>query len=70
MMFNPNMMNPNMANNPMDIQNKFNQFVQNFRQGNQDPRQKIQELLDSGKMSQQQYNQLRQMANKFLGTNY
>ena len=65
------MMNQNMLNNPMDFQNRFNQFVQNFRnQGNQDPRQKIQELLDSGKMSQQQYNQLRQVANRFLGTNY
>ena len=62
----------NMQNNQMsDFQNKFNQFVQNFRsQGNQDPRQKIQELLDSGKMTQQQYNQLRQIANRFLGTNY
>ena len=65
------MMNPNMMNNPMDFQNKFNQFVQNFQnQGNQDPRQKIQELLDSGRMTQQQYNQLRQVANKFFGTNY
>ena len=60
----------NPMNNAQNIQNQFNQFVQNFRQGNQDPRQKIQELLDSGRMTQQQYNQLRQMANKFLGTNY
>ena len=60
----------NPMNNAQNMQNQFNQFVQNFRQGNQDPRQKIQELLDSGRMTQQQYNQLRQMANKFLGTNY
>lgn len=40
----------------------FNQFRQNF-QG--DPRQKVQELLNSGKMSQQQYNQLSDMARRF-----
>lgn len=65
------MMNQTPFSNPQDFQNKFNQFVQNFRsQGNQDPRQKIQELLNSGQMSQQQYNQLRNIANQFLGTNY
>ena len=58
-------------NSPWDLQNKFNQFVQDFKkQENQDPQQKVQELLDSGKMSQEQYNRLRQMANMFLGTNY
>ena len=58
-------------NSPWDLQNKFNQFVQDFqKQANQDPQQKVQELLESGKMSQDQYNKLREMANKFLGTNY
>ena len=60
-------------NNQMDMQNlqsRFNQFVQNFKQGGKDPKEQIQELLNSGKMTQQQYNQLRQVANRFLGTNY
>lgn len=38
---------------------QFNQFKQNFAG---DPRQKVQELLNSGQMSQQQYNQLASMA--------
>lgn len=37
----------------------LNQFKNNF-QGN--PADKVQELLNSGKMTQQQYNQLSQMA--------
>lgn len=48
----------NMAN----LMNQFQQFRANF-QG--DPRQKVQELLNSGKMSQQQFNQLSQLAQQF-----
>ena len=51
--------------NPM--MNLMNQF-QNFKMGFQgDPRQKIQELLDSGQMTQEQLNQLMVMANQFKG---
>ena len=58
-------------NNPLDLQNKFNKFVQEYKsQWNQDPKERVQQLLDSGKMTQEQYNQLRQVANMFLGTNY
>ena len=46
--------------NPMiNIINQLNQFKQTF-QG--DPKQQVQQLLNSGKMSQQQFNQLSQMA--------
>ena len=46
--------------NPMSgLLQRFQQFRQSF-QG--DPRQKVQELLNSGKVSQQQYNQAVQMA--------
>lgn len=38
---------------------QFNQFKSSF-QG--DPRQQVQNLLNSGKMSQQQFNQLQAMA--------
>ena len=48
---------------PMNgIMQKFQQFQQMFRG---DPRQKVQELLNSGKVSQQQYNQAVQMAQQF-----
>ena len=40
---------------------QFNQFKQNFAG---DPREKVQQLLNSGQMSQQQYNQLAGMASE------
>lgn len=45
-----------------NVQNLVGQLNQ-FRNGLQgDPRQQVQELLNSGRMSQSQYNQLSQMA--------
>lgn len=41
---------------------QFNQFRANF-QGN--PQQQVQQLLSSGKMSQEQFNQLAGLARKF-----
>lgn len=41
----------------------FNQFRSAFTG---DPKQKVQELLNSGQMSQDQYNQLQQMASQFM----
>ena len=52
--------------NPMmqfqQIMNQFQQFKQSF-QG--DPKAEVEKLLQSGKMSQQQLNQLQQMAKMF-----
>ena len=49
-----------MNQNPMtQMISEFQKFKQNFKG---DPQQEIQKLLNSGKMSQQQYNQLQQMA--------
>lgn len=54
----------NMGNaNLPEVINKFNQFRQSF-QG--DPQQVVQQLLNSGRMSQAQYNQLRGMAQQFM----
>lgn len=51
------------GNNPMlNMIQQFQQFKANF-QG--DPKQKVQELLNSGQMSQQQFNQLSQLAQQF-----
>ena len=45
-----------------DILSRFRQFQQNFR-GN--PRQQVEELLRSGRISQAQYNEAVRMANQF-----
>jgi len=46
--------------NPMtNLVNQLNQFRQSF---SGDPKQQVQQLLNSGRMSQSQYNQLSQMA--------
>lgn len=65
--FNPGNRNQNyQPNSPMgNMQNMFNQFQQfrnNFRG---DPRQQVQDLLNSGRMSQEQFNYLSQLAQQF-----
>ena len=50
--------------NNNNLLSKFRQFKSQF-QG--DPQQKVQELLNSGKMTQAQFNQLAQMAEQFKG---
>lgn len=48
---------------PMNgLMQRFNQFRQMFKG---DPRQQVQQMLNSGKVSQQQYDQAVQMANQF-----
>ncbi len=59
------MFGPKQPTNP--AMNLMTQF-QNFKMGFQgDPRQRVQELLDSGQMTQEQLNQLMTMANQFRG---
>ena len=48
--------------NQNGLMQRFQQFQQMFRG---DPRQQIQEMLRSGKISQGQYNQAVQMAQQF-----
>lgn len=50
-------------NNPMQMIQQFNQFKSNF-QGN--PQQKVQEMLNTGQMTQEQFNQLSSMARTFM----
>ena len=50
------------GNNPFAIMQQFQQFKANF-QG--DPKQKVQDLLNSGQMSQQQFNYLSNLAQQF-----
>ena len=49
------LMNSNLAN----MMGQFQQFKQNF---NGNPKEQVQQLLNSGQMSQEQFNKLSQMA--------
>ena len=51
-----------MQNQNNGIMKRFQQFQQMFKG---DPRQQVQQMLNSGKISQQQYNNAVQMANQF-----
>lgn len=65
------MINP-MLNNFGQFMQNFNSFAQQFKSQNQNvtPQQRVQELLNSGKMSQEDFNQLREIANLITGKNY
>ena len=64
------MSNPlfNLLNNQMPMGNmasmisQFNQFRNNFKG---DPKQVVQQMLNSGQISQEQFNQVSQMATQF-----
>ena len=51
-----------MPGNPLYMMQQFNQFRRNF---NGDPKAIVQNMLNTGRMSQAQFNQLAQMANQF-----
>ena len=53
------------------IASRFSEFVNNFRNNStQSPEDVVKGLIASGQMSQQQFEQLKQMANKLTGKNY
>ena len=54
----------NNGNNMLNLMQRFQQFKNSF-QG--DPREQVQNLLDSGQMSQEQFEKLSQMAQMFQG---
>lgn len=51
---------PKMANDPMQMMQQFAQFKNQMR--GKDPQAMVMELLGSGKMTQQQFEQLKQQA--------
>lgn len=55
--------------NPMQVMQQFNQFRQNWLKSNPNtsPQQAVQDLLNSGKMSQQQFEHFRNLANSITG---
>jgi hypothetical protein len=50
------------GNGPMQMIQQFMQFKQNFKG---DPKAEVEKMLQSGKISQQQLNQVQQMAGHF-----
>ena len=50
------------GNGPMQMIQQFMQFKQNFKG---DPKTEVQKMLQSGRISQQQLNQVQQMAGRF-----
>ena len=56
-----NMLSGQMQMNPM--MQRFNQFRQMFRG---DPKQQVQQMLNSGRITQAQYNQAVQTANQMM----
>lgn len=57
-------------NNPMNMLRQFQTFTENLSKMQKDPRQAVQELLNSGQMTQAQYNQLSQMASQIMGRKF
>lgn len=53
--------NPNPTNNMANLLSQFNQFRSTFS-GN--PEQQVKQLIQSGRMSQEQFNQFAQTANQ------
>ncbi len=58
----------NMLGGFQQFQQNFNAFAQSMSQQGITPQQMVQNLLNSGKMSQEQFNQLSQMANMITGS--
>ena len=50
------------GNGPMQMVQQFMQFKQNFKG---DPKAEVEKMLQSGQISQQQLNQVQQMAGQF-----
>lgn len=57
-------------NNPMQLKQQFEAFARNFQKNGQNPQQVVQQLLNSGKMTQAQFNQYRDIANQITGLRF
>lgn len=62
-MFNPMQMFGNMQN----VIANFNQFRQQIEKNGINPQQQVMQLMQQGKMSQQQFEELKQVANTLSG---
>lgn len=57
-----------MPNSPMNMVQQFMQFKQQMR--GKDPQKIVEQMLADGRMSQQQFEQLKQQAEQFKGIFY
>lgn len=57
-----------LPNNPMAMMQQFAQFKQQMQ--GKDPQKMVEQMLASGQMSQQQFEQLKQQAEQFKGIFY
>ena len=53
--------------NPQQFLQQFETFKRNFQQSGQNPQAMVQQLLNNGQMTQDQFNQLRNIANQITG---
>jgi hypothetical protein len=53
-----------------NFQAQFNEFAAQIQQAQQNPQQLVQHLINSGRMSPQQFEALRQQANQLMGTHF
>ena len=53
-----------------NFQAQFNEFAAQIQQAQQSPQQLVQHLINSGRMSPQQFEALRQQANQLMGTHF
>lgn len=51
------------------LQNKAQTLAGNLNRMSMDPQQMVQQMLNDGRMSQEQFNELREAANKITGRN-
>lgn len=58
-----------LMSNPQLFQQQFNSFAQNI-QRDTNPQQLVQNLLNSGKMTQAQFEQYRHIANQLTGARF
>ena len=56
--------------NPQMFLQKLKEFATQFQNSSKNPQQMVQQLLNEGKMSQEQFNQYRSIANQILGTQF
>lgn len=56
--------------NPAQFMQQFQNYAKQFQQNGQNPQQIVQQLLNQGKMTQAQFNQLRNIANQITGMRF
>lgn len=56
-----------LLSNPQMFKQQFNSFVQNFQRSGNNPQQMVQNLLNSGQLTQERFNQFRDIANRLTG---